>query len=81
MTDEKRRIKELEKKLRDAENERDTLKTQMVYHRRFSDRHETKIALFQYIEAYYKRRRRHSSNSWKSHAEFELNCQDNMFVA
>lgn len=58
-----------------------TLKTQMVYHRRFLDKHEAEIALFQYIEAYYNRRRRHSSNGWKSPAEFEINCQENIFVA
>lgn len=58
-----------------------TLKTQMVYHRRFSDKQEAEIALFQYIEAYYNRRRRHSSNGWKSPAEFEINCQENIFVA
>lgn len=57
-----------------------TLKTQMVYHRKFADQQEAEIALFQYIEAYYNRRRRHSTNGW-SPAEFEINCQENMFVA
>ncbi len=58
-----------------------TLKTQMVYHRKFTHRQEAEIALFQYIEAYYNRRRRHSSNGWVSPAEFEINCQENFFVA
>lgn len=48
-----------------------TLKTQFIRHRRFSDRLEAELALFQYIEAYYNRRRRHSSNGWMSPAEFE----------
>lgn len=48
-----------------------TLKTQFIRHRRFSDRLEAEMALFQYIEAYYNRRRRHSSNGWMSPAEFE----------
>ncbi|OEU65373.1 MAG: hypothetical protein BA863_12165 [Desulfovibrio sp. S3730MH75] len=58
-----------------------TLKTQMIYHRKFSNKQEAEIALFQYIEAYYNRRRRHSCNDWKSPAEFEINCQDNIVVA
>ncbi|MFI3272167.1 MAG: IS3 family transposase [Pseudomonadota bacterium] len=29
------------------------------------------LALFQYIEAYYNRRRRHSTNGWLSPATFE----------
>lgn len=58
-----------------------TLKTQMIYHRKFLDKQETEIALFQYIEAYYNRRRRHSSNGWLSPNEFEINCQENTFVA
>lgn len=58
-----------------------TLKTQMVYHRKFSDKQEAEIALFQYIEAYYNRRRRHSSNGWLSPAQFETTRQGNMFVA
>jgi len=48
-----------------------TLKTQCVRHRRFSDFREAELALFQYIEAYYNRRRRHSSNGWRSPAAFE----------
>ncbi|WP_034624461.1 IS3 family transposase, partial [Maridesulfovibrio hydrothermalis] len=58
-----------------------TLKTQMVYHRRFSDKHEAEIALFQYIETYYNHRRRHSSNGWLSPAEFEINRQDDIVMA
>jgi putative transposase len=48
-----------------------TLKTQFIRHQLFSDRLEAELALFQYIEAYYNRRRRHSSNGWMSPAEFE----------
>lgn len=58
-----------------------TLKTQMLYHRKLTGKQEAEIALFKYIEAYYNRRRRHSSNGWLSPAEFEINCQENMFVA
>lgn len=48
-----------------------TLKTQLVFHRRFKDEEEAEQALFNYIEAYYNRRRRHSSNGYQSPATFE----------
>ena len=48
-----------------------TLKTQLVFHRRFKDPEEAEQALFNYIEAYYNRRRRHSSNGYQSPAMFE----------
>ncbi len=48
-----------------------TLKTQYTHHVKFADFQTTERGLFQYIEAYYNRRRRHSSNSYKSPAEFE----------
>ena len=48
-----------------------TLKTQFIRHHKFLTRYEAELALFQYIEAYYNRRRRHSSNGWMSPTEFE----------
>ena len=48
-----------------------TLKTQLVFHRRFRDKEEAEQALFNYIESYYNRRRRHSSNGYQSPAMFE----------
>ncbi|SKA70057.1 Transposase InsO and inactivated derivatives [Desulfobaculum bizertense DSM 18034] len=48
-----------------------TLKTQFIKHRQFSNRIEDEVSLFQYIEAYYSRRRRYSSNGGMSPAEFE----------
>ncbi|CAG36870.1 probable transposase, fragment [Desulfotalea psychrophila LSv54] len=48
-----------------------TLKTQYIHHRSFRDIEAAKYGLFQYIEAYYNRRRRHSANGYKSSAEFE----------
>jgi putative transposase len=39
-----------------------TLKTQFLYHHRFTNRSEAEQALFKYIEIYYNRRRRHSTN-------------------
>jgi len=48
-----------------------TLKGQYLNHRVFRDSTTTGYGLFKYIEVYYNRRRRHSSNGWKSPAEYE----------
>lgn len=53
-----------------------TLKTQFIRHHKFLTRYEAELALFQYIEAYYNRRRRHSSNGWMSPAEYESSQVD-----
>ena len=49
-----------------------TLKTQCLYHHRFSNRSEAQQTLFRYIEIYYNRRRRHSTNGYKSPALYEM---------
>ena len=49
-----------------------TLKTQLIYHRRFQRKDETEQALFSYIEIYYNRRRRHSTNGYQSPAKYEF---------
>ncbi len=38
-----------------------TLKTEMVYHRTFQTKAEAKVAIFEYIEVWYNRKRRHSA--------------------
>jgi len=48
-----------------------TLKTQLTHHVRFRDKNEAELALFNYIEAYYNRRRRHSAIGYRTPAEFE----------
>ena len=52
-----------------------TLKTQCLYHQRFSNRAEAEQALFRYIEIYYNRRQLHSTNGYKSPAFYELEWQ------
>jgi putative transposase len=49
-----------------------TIKTQLIYHRRFHGKDETEQALFSYIEIYYNRRRRHSTNGYQSPAKYEF---------
>lgn len=48
-----------------------TLKKQAVHGERFINREQAKQAVFEYIEGYYNRVRRHSSNSWLSPLNFE----------
>jgi len=48
-----------------------TLKTELVYFSRFSTRAEARNAIFDYIEVFYNRKRRHSTLGYLSPAEFE----------
>jgi putative transposase len=49
-----------------------TLKTELVYTRRFATRAEAREAIFDFIEVFYNRRRRHSSLGYVSPVEFEM---------
>ena len=48
-----------------------TLKTELLNHRRFATRVEAKQAIFEYIEVFYNRQRRHSSLGYLSPEAFE----------
>jgi transposase InsO family protein len=48
-----------------------TLKTELVYHRKFATRAEAMGAIFEYIEVFYNRKRRHSSLGYVSPEEYE----------
>lgn len=48
-----------------------TLKLEMVYRREFQTHTEARHTIFKYIEAYYNRKRRHSSINYKSPVDFE----------
>ena len=49
-----------------------TLKTELVYTRRFATRAEAREAIFEFIEVFYNRRRRHSTLGYVSPVEFEM---------
>lgn len=49
-----------------------TLKTQLIHHEYFKTYEESEIKLFKYIELYYNRRRKHSTNNWKTPAQYEM---------
>ncbi len=48
-----------------------TLKRELVHHHRFRSRAEARAALFEYIEVWYNRKRRHSSLGYLSPANYE----------
>jgi len=48
-----------------------TLKRELVYHRHYATRDEAKQDIFEYIEVFYNRQRRHSTLGYDSPAEFE----------
>ena len=58
-----------------------SIKTQMIHHCKFQNVAETEQALFNYIEVYYNRRRRHSTNGYKSPVNYELECWNNKKAA
>lgn len=49
-----------------------SLTTQLTHHCKFQSVQEAEQALFSYIEGYYNRRRKHSTNGYKSPANFEM---------
>ena len=48
-----------------------SVKIQLIHHRRFQDAAEAEQSLFSYIEVYYNRQRKHSTNGYKSPAHYE----------
>ena len=49
-----------------------TLKTECVYTRRFATRAEARETIFEFIEVFYNRRRRHSTIGYVSPIDFEM---------
>lgn len=50
-----------------------TLKTELIHHQKFKTRAQARIEVFDYIETFYNRRRRHSHLGYQSPEEFECN--------
>ena len=48
-----------------------SLKTELVYGQKFLTREDAKIKIFEYIEMFYNRERRHSSLGYQSPEDFE----------
>ena len=48
-----------------------TLKRELIHHRRYATRHEATQDIFEYMEGFYNRKRRHSTLGYHSPAEYE----------
>jgi putative transposase len=49
----------------------EALKTELVSHRRYTTRAEAKQEIFEWLDVFYNRTRRHSTLGYRSPAEFE----------
>jgi putative transposase len=58
-----------------------TLKTELVHRRRFPDRGVARSAIFEYLEAFYNRRRMHSALSYRSPMSYEESTMEGVAVA
>jgi transposase InsO family protein len=48
-----------------------TLKTELIHHRRFETREQAKQEIFEYIEVFYNRQRKHSTLGYRTPTEFD----------
>jgi len=48
-----------------------TLKTELIHHHKYTTRNQARLALFEYLEVFYNRKRRHSALDYRSPAEYE----------
>jgi putative transposase len=48
-----------------------TLKTELVHHRRLETREQAKQEIFEYIEVFYNRQRKHSTLGYRTPHEFD----------
>ena len=58
-----------------------TLKKELVHRRSWPTRRELGSAVFEYIEAFYNRERRHSTLGMLAPAEYELLCEQLVYAA
>ncbi|WP_407929146.1 IS3 family transposase [Desulfomarina profundi] len=58
-----------------------TIKTQMIHHCTFHNVAEAEQTIFHYIEVYYNRQRKHSTNGYKAPAQYELEWWDDRKAA
>lgn len=58
-----------------------TLKSDLIYRRTFPTREQAAIAIFEYIEVWYNRKRLHSSLGYRSPLEYEKLLQNNQLAA
>jgi putative transposase len=58
-----------------------TLKTELIYHRKFATRQEARFAIFEFIEGWYNRKRRHSALGYRTPCHLESIYLENKLAA
>lgn len=58
-----------------------TMKTEMVYHHQFATKQEARLAVFEYIEGFYNRKRRHSKLGYLTPCQYENLLYDKAVAA
>ena len=58
-----------------------TMKTEMIYHHRFATRQQARLAIFEYIESFYNRKRRHSALGYLTPCQYESLFQEKAMAA
>jgi putative transposase len=53
-----------------------TLKTELIYHRRYQTRQQAKQDIFEYIEVFYNRQRRHSTIGYQTPLDYDKAYRD-----
>jgi putative transposase len=58
-----------------------TMKAELIYHRKFATRQEARLAVFEYIEGWYNRKRRHSALGYRTPCHLESLYLENTVAA
>jgi putative transposase len=58
-----------------------TIKTELIYHRKFVTRQKARLAIFEYIEGWYNRKRRHSALDYHTPYHLESLYLENYVAA
>jgi transposase InsO family protein len=58
-----------------------TLKTELVYHTDYATKQQAKLAIFEYIEGWYNKRRRHSALANRSPQQYQVFLEEKRMTA
>jgi transposase InsO family protein len=58
-----------------------TLKTELVYHTDYATKQQAKLAIFEYIEGWYNKRRRHSALANRSPQQYQVFLEEKRMAA
>ena len=62
-----------------AESFFNIIKSELIRHEKFKNKEEAFSAIFEYIEIYYNRQRRHSTINYKTPAQFEEGVKSTIY--